>query len=82
MSMQSDMRETIARFLLRYAPLPMFVQGSHMFAMFYVHVHMHYVKNVEYPSHSTWTMFTHFAQNCTIVSVLALYGSTMHIAIV
>ena len=45
-----------------------------------IHAHMRYVKNGEYPSHITLTTFTRFAQNSTIVSVLALYGSTMHIA--
>ena len=46
----------------------MFVQGSHTFAMFYVHAHMRYVKNGEYPSHITLTTFTRFAQNSTVVS--------------
>ena len=67
----------------RYAPCNvshMFGQGSHMFAMFYVHAHMHYVKNGEYPSHITLTTFTQFAQNSTLVSMLALCGSTMHVA--
>ena len=36
---------------------------------------MRYVKNMEYPSHITLTTITRFAQNGTIVSVLALYGS-------
>ena len=58
----------------------MIVQGSHTFAMFYAHANMGYVKNGEYPSHITLTTSTRFAQNSTIVSVLALYGSTMHIA--
>ena len=31
----------------------MFVQGSHTFAIFYVHAHMCYVKNGKYPSHIT-----------------------------
>ena len=58
----------------------MIVQGSHTFAMFYAHAHMRYVKNGEYPSHITLTTFTQFAQNSTVVSMLALYGSTMHVA--
>ena len=32
---------------------------------------MRYVENGEYPSHITLTTFTHFAENSTIVSVLA-----------
>ena len=43
---------------------------------------MRYVKNRKYPSHVALTTFTHFAQNSTRVSVLALYGSIMHVATV
>ena len=55
----------------------MFGQGNHTFAMFYMHVHMHYVKNGE---HITLTTFTQFAQTSTVVSMLALYGSIIHVA--
>ena len=48
-----------------------------MFAMFYAHAHMRYMKNGEHPSRITLTTFTRSAQNSTVVSVLALYGSTM-----
>ena len=59
----------------------MIVQGSHTFAMFYVHAR---VKNGEYRiarAHITLTTFTQFAQNSIVVSILALYGSIMHVAI-
>ena len=48
----------------------MIVPGSHTFAMFYVHAHMRYVKNGEYPSHITLMTFTQFAQNSTVARTL------------
>ena len=41
-----------------------------------------YVKNGEYPSctHITLMTLTRFAQNSTVGSMFALYGSTMHLA--
>ena len=41
---------------------------------------MRYMKNEEYPSHITLMTFTQFVQNSSVVSMLALYGSTMHVA--
>ena len=58
---------------------PMFVYGSHTFAMFYAHAHMRYVKKGN-TSHINLTTFTNFAQNSTVVSMHALYGSTIHTA--
>ena len=52
---------------------PMFVQGSHMFAMFYAHAR---VKNGEYPCCTHMTTFTQFTQNSTVECILTLYGST------
>ena len=55
----------------------MFVQGSHMFAMFYVHTREKRGIPVLHV-HITLTIFIRFAQNSTVGSILALYGSTIY----
>ena len=51
----------------------MFVQGSHMFAMFPTHV-LHGKRRIPLTHvHITLTTFTRFAQNRSVVSMLALY---------
>ena len=60
----------------------MFVQGSHMFAMFYAHTLCEKWGISVMHTHITLTTFTRFAQKSIVGTMLALYGSTMHLATV
>ena len=63
--------------LWRSEVFPMFVQGSHAFAMFYTHALREWAWS---RVHTNVTTFTRFAQNCNVGSLLALCGSAMHVA--
>ena len=63
----------IHTFKLKICPLefsPMFVQGSHVFAMFSAHA----LRDGSGYAHINMTTCTWFSQNCNIASLLALYG--------
>ena len=60
-----------------YSISHMFVWRSHAFAMFSAHALREWAR---LRVHIHMTIFTQFAQNCSIGSLLALYGSTMHVA--
>ena len=57
----------------------MFVQGSHTFAMFYTQALREKWGIPVMHVCSTLMTFTRFAQNSTVGSMLALYGSAVHL---
>ena len=57
----------------------MFVQGSHTFAMFYVHT-LHEKQGIPIMyTHITLTIFTQYVKNGTVGCMLALYGPSIHV---
>ena len=52
--------------------------GSHTFAMVYAHALREKRGIPAMHAHIMLTTFTRFTQNSTVVSMLALYGSTMY----
>ena len=58
---------------------PMFIQGTHTFAMSYAHALRGKGGIPITHVHITQTTFARFAQNSTVGSMLALYDSTVHV---